>query len=97
MNNEKVKENRSKFDYYDYEGLPVKNRPVYLKCPNCQDFILTRVKRRPGFRSIISCCLISLVAWCGCCLIPCCLGRCTDALHECPNCRKVLMAWERKI
>lgn len=77
--------------------LPVKDRPVYISCPHCEEFILTCVVRRPGIRSLLSCCLLSLVAWCGCCFLPCCSNKCTDAVHKCPKCRKVLAVWERKI
>lgn len=96
-NDQKFNIIESKARSTNYTNLPVKARPVYLKCPHCQQFILTQVKRRPGFRSIISCCLLSLITWCGCCLVPCCWGECTDALHECPICRKVLAVWERKL
>ena len=75
----------------------LKDRPVYILCPHCKDFILTQIKRRPGFKSIISCCLINIFAFCGCCLIPCFSKKCTDAIHTCPKCSKVIAIWERKI
>lgn len=75
----------------------LKDRPVYISCPHCKDFILTEIKRRPGFKSIISCCFVSIFAFCGCCFIPCFSKKCTDAIHICPQCSKIIAIWERKL
>ena len=94
-NNNKNNENKNNDDINYY--FPVKDESVYLKCPHCEEFILTKISKRPGVRSLIFCCLISLVTWCGCCLIPCCLDGCLDFIHKCPECDEIIAIWERKL
>lgn len=84
------------------DTLPIRNRiktsqPVYLKCPHCCQFTLTTVQRRPGIKSVLSCLAVGLVAWCGCCFVPCCMRSCQDTVHSCSHCRKVIAVLERRV
>lgn len=72
-------------------------QPVYLKCPHCSSFTLTRIQHRPGIKSALSCLAVSLVAWCGCCLVPCWMRSCQDTIHCCGHCDRVIAVLERKV
>lgn len=71
-------------------------KPVYLRCPHCQELTLTSVKRRPGLKSLLGCLAVGLVAWCGCCLVPCFSRRWQDSIHKCPHCRRIITVVEGK-
>ena len=71
--------------------------PVYLKCPHCTQFTLTVLKHRPGLKSLLSCLGVGLVAWCGCCLVPCWMRACQDVIHCCGECGRVIAVVERKV
>ena len=71
-------------------------KPVYLRCPHCQELTLTRVKRRPGLKSLLGCLAVGLVAWCGCCLVPCFSRKWQDSIHNCPHCKRVITVVESK-
>ena len=34
--------------------------------------------------------IVLLGGWLGCCLIPCCLDECKDALHHCSHCGQLI-------
>lgn len=61
--------------------------PQAAFCPKCKKYVQTVVKYHVGTGTILSAALLALLgAWMGCCLIPCCLKECKDAVHTCPVC-----------
>ena len=70
--------------------------PVPYTCPNCNASITTEVESTPGSLAyILSGVLCLLGAWCCCCFVPCCVKRCKDIEHRCPNCHHKLGLFKR--
>ena len=44
---------------------------------------------------LLSCTMLMLGCWLGCCLIPCCVRECQDIEHKCPNCKAHLGLYRR--
>jgi len=71
-------------------------RPVQTMCPFCQQQVMTRVRYEPGGLTWLAAGGIALMGcWLGCCLIPLCIDECKDAVHECPNCNKIIATKQR--
>ena len=67
-----------------------------VQCPYCGRLGPTITEFKPGlitYVSSVAC--IALGCFCGCCLIPFCLGPTRDVQHRCSSCRQVLATYER--
>jgi len=65
--------------------------PATVTCPHCQKTVQTRVQYESGgltWLAIGGLCLFG--CWAGCCLIPCCINECKDAIHHCTSCNKII-------
>ncbi|XP_018576725.1 lipopolysaccharide-induced tumor necrosis factor-alpha factor homolog [Anoplophora glabripennis] len=70
--------------------------PTHMICPHCQAEIDTTTKSKPGLIAYISGAILCIIGcfW-GCCLIPCCIEKCMDVSHTCPNCDAYLGTFKR--
>ncbi|CAH8677503.1 unnamed protein product [Schistosoma rodhaini] len=67
--------------------VPLQDHSTTLKCPNCHQEIVTKIKHRNGMLTYVACTGLCLVGcFCGCCLIPFCVKACKDVDHKCPEC-----------
>ncbi|RTG84772.1 lipopolysaccharide-induced tumor necrosis factor-alpha factor, partial [Schistosoma bovis] len=79
--------------------IPLQDHPITLKCPNCHEEIVTKIKYRNGMLTYAACTVniqliikliifhfVYLRCFCGCCLIPFCVKACKDVDHKCPEC-----------
>ncbi|PAA62091.1 hypothetical protein BOX15_Mlig020806g2 [Macrostomum lignano] len=67
-----------------------------MTCPHCHASISTQVTMDTGLLPWLICgglCLFG--CWLGCCLIPFCMDGVKDAIHTCPQCRKVVGHYKR--
>ncbi|CAD8095552.1 unnamed protein product [Paramecium sonneborni] len=69
-------------------------QPIYTKYPSiitciyCQKQVQTVVNYEPGTGTyLVGGILAALGLWLGCCLIPCFIQDCKDAIHFCPSCQ----------
>ncbi|KAK2533384.1 hypothetical protein Q9233_004598 [Columba guinea] len=72
------------------------DRPVQMRCPSCNQMIVTRLSYDSGALTWLSCgglFLLGCVA--GCCLIPFCIDALKDVDHTCPNCSALLGSYKR--
>ncbi|VEN60632.1 unnamed protein product [Callosobruchus maculatus] len=76
--------------------VPVGPNPTHMICPYCQAEIDTTTKSKPGLIAYISGAVLCLIGcfW-GCCLIPCCMEKCMDVEHTCPNCGTNMGTYKR--
>jgi len=63
--------------------------PVQQICQFCQANIVTNVSHEMGGGSWLICLGLCFFTGCCCCL-PCCINGLQDAVHQCPNCKKVV-------
>ena len=73
------------------------SKSTCMTCPHCHEEIDTDIKTSRSSRTWLSGCIIFiLVGWvCCCCLIPCCLKRCKNVKHFCPNCKGFIGKYNR--
>lgn len=65
--------------------------PVQTQCMYCQQMIMTRVRYETGGLTWLAVGGLAIMGcWLGCCLIPLCIDEAKDAVHECPNCNKII-------
>jgi len=65
--------------------------PQVTFCPRCSKNVVTRVEYKVGTGTFVSGAFIAFVGGTlGCCLIPCCLDDCKDAVHLCSECTQEL-------
>jgi len=58
-------------------------------CPHCRKYVQTVVEFKAGAGTWLSGTFIALTGcWMGCCLAPCLIEDCNDAVHVCPVCTK---------
>ncbi|KAM4657202.1 lipopolysaccharide-induced tumor necrosis factor-alpha factor [Amazona ochrocephala] len=72
------------------------DRPVQMRCPSCNQIIVTHLSYDSGALTWLSCgglFLLGCVA--GCCLIPFCIDALKDVDHSCPNCSTLLGSYKR--
>ncbi|CAD8086640.1 unnamed protein product [Paramecium primaurelia] len=69
-------------------------QPIYSKYPSiitcvyCQRQVQTVVNYEPGTGTyVVGGILAAVGLWLGCCLIPCFIQDCKDAVHFCPSCQ----------
>ncbi|XP_025832521.1 cell death-inducing p53-target protein 1 isoform X2 [Agrilus planipennis] len=76
--------------------VPLGPNATHMICPHCHAEIDTTTKTQPGLIAYISGLIICLTG-CpfGCCLIPCCIDKCMDVHHSCPNCDTYLGRYKR--
>ncbi|XP_041973082.1 lipopolysaccharide-induced tumor necrosis factor-alpha factor homolog [Aricia agestis] len=71
-------------------GFVVLNQMVYqptpYTCRSCHQQIVTKVKRKPTFKTHFFAAGFCLVCWIPCAIIPYCMDGCRQADHYCPNC-----------
>lgn len=75
--------------------VPVGPEPTHMICPHCHAEIDSSTKSEPGLVAYVLGALICLVCPCGCCFIPCCIDKCMDVHHYCPNCDAYLGRYKR--
>ncbi|XP_044767163.1 lipopolysaccharide-induced tumor necrosis factor-alpha factor homolog [Coccinella septempunctata] len=76
--------------------VPIGPNPTHMICPHCHAEIITTTKSRPSAMAYITGALICILGCpLGCCLIPCCLKKCRDIHHNCPNCDAYLGGFMR--
>ena len=61
--------------------------PVRLRCPNCQNDVVTTVKHEAGMLTWLIVFVLFLIGCCLCCWIPLCIDALKDIVHTCPNCK----------
>ncbi|XP_017776632.1 PREDICTED: cell death-inducing p53-target protein 1-like [Nicrophorus vespilloides] len=76
--------------------VPLGPEHTHMICPHCLAEIDTTIDKKPGLIAYIAGFLICLIG-CpfGCCLIPCCISKCMDVHHSCPNCKGYLGMFRR--
>jgi len=77
------------------QPIIVQNRAIYGQtplqqiCQFCQANVVTNVGHEMGGGSWLICLGLFFFTGCCCCL-PCCITGLQDAVHQCPNCKKVV-------
>jgi len=77
------------------QPIIVQNRAIYGQtplqqiCQFCQANVVTNVSHEMGGGSWLICLGLFLFTGCCCCL-PCCITGLQDAVHQCPNCKRVV-------
>ena len=76
------------------EILKITSRePQIAYCPRCRANMLTKVEYQIGLGTVISAVFIAFMGGtAGCCLIPCCIKDCKNAVHFCTTCNQELGA-----
>ncbi|TGZ51661.1 hypothetical protein CRM22_010736 [Opisthorchis felineus] len=70
--------------------------PTATHCPGCNQQVVTKTSYETGALTWILCVVIFIFGgFCGCCLIPFCVGSCQDVVHHCPYCKRSLGAYKR--
>jgi LITAF-like zinc ribbon domain len=70
-------------------SLKLKSRPSEVVCPLCKEKIVTIISKKPGASAWNLC----LTLCCLCfpfCLCPLFCEPCSDTLHKCPKCAKII-------
>ncbi|XP_028038745.1 lipopolysaccharide-induced tumor necrosis factor-alpha factor homolog [Bombyx mandarina] len=76
--------------------LQVGSEPVGMRCPYCQEDIMTRaIYKNSTITHIVAAVLGVLFWWLCCCIIPYTTKRWKNVEHNCPNCHKFLGVYER--
>jgi len=77
------------------QPIIVQNRAIYGQtplqqiCQFCQANVVTNVSHEMGGGSWLICLGLLFFTGCCCCL-PCCITGLQDAVHQCPNCKRVV-------
>ncbi|XP_048004659.1 cell death-inducing p53-target protein 1 homolog [Leguminivora glycinivorella] len=81
----------------DMDLLQVGSEPVGVRCPHCQEDIMTRATYRNNTTTHLVAVILGIFFWwlC-CCIVPYVTKRWKDVHHSCPNCRKYLGVYTRK-
>lgn len=70
--------------------------PIRYTCPKCNSNVLTTTYSTPGLLTyILSGALCFLGSCLCCCWVPCCIRRCKDIEHRCPECKHKLGLFKR--
>ncbi|XP_054722074.1 lipopolysaccharide-induced tumor necrosis factor-alpha factor homolog [Uloborus diversus] len=70
--------------------------PMQVTCPHCSAHVMSETTALPGLLTwLLSCGMIFVGCWVGCCLIPCCIPECQDIEHRCPSCKQHLGTFRR--
>ncbi|XP_026726035.1 lipopolysaccharide-induced tumor necrosis factor-alpha factor homolog isoform X2 [Trichoplusia ni] len=76
--------------------LKVGSEPVGMRCPFCQEDVMTKAHyRNTSITHIIAIVFGILFWWMCCCLIPYFVKRWKNVEHYCPNCHKYLGMYTR--
>jgi len=75
--------------------VPLGPEPTHMICTHCHAEIDSSTRSEPGLVAYVVGALICLVCPCGCCFIPCCIDKCMDVHHYCPNCNAYLGRYKR--
>ncbi|KAF3687864.1 Lipopolysaccharide-induced tumor necrosis factor-alpha factor -like protein [Channa argus] len=67
------------------------NVPGLVRCPRCQQTVISKVTHVPGCAAWWMCVLLSMIGLIfGCCLIPLMIRGLQDTHHTCPQCGNLL-------
>ncbi|XP_070684507.1 lipopolysaccharide-induced tumor necrosis factor-alpha factor homolog [Pempheris klunzingeri] len=69
--------------------------PGQMKCPRCQNTVVTTIKHKTGLYTWMVCGIVGLFLLWPCCLLPFCIASCKDVEHSCPVCQNVLHIYRR--
>uniref|UniRef100_A0A3Q2P9T4 Lipopolysaccharide-induced tumor necrosis factor-alpha factor homolog n=1 Tax=Fundulus heteroclitus TaxID=8078 RepID=A0A3Q2P9T4_FUNHE len=70
--------------------------PGTMKCPHCQNTVVTSTKYKVGTCTWIVAGVLCLSLCWLCCCIPFCVPSCQDVEHSCPSCQNVLHVYKRR-
>ncbi|XP_041974488.1 lipopolysaccharide-induced tumor necrosis factor-alpha factor homolog [Aricia agestis] len=77
--------------------LRVGSEPVGMRCPHCQEDVMTRATyKNSTLTHIVAAVLGLLFWWLCCCVLPYVTKRWKDVEHYCPRCAVFLGAYTRK-
>ncbi|CAD7076765.1 unnamed protein product [Hermetia illucens] len=65
---------------------PVGPHPVYVTCPSCRQYTLTRMEYEPSSKTHLMAALLCLVGCFICACLPYCMDSCMNGNHYCSNC-----------
>lgn len=72
------------------------DRPVQMRCPNCNRMIVTQLSYKAGILTWLSCGgLFLLGCVLGCCFIPFFVDALRDVDHYCPKCKALVGTYKR--
>ncbi|KAM3139113.1 hypothetical protein pb186bvf_008711 [Paramecium bursaria] len=71
---------------------PLQSRyPTIVVCHSCKKQVQTVVNHEAGTGAYVAGMIVgALGLWMGCCLIPCMINDCKDAVHFCSNCSSMV-------
>jgi len=62
-------------------------KSVAVQCPNCHSVVTTKIKKEPGDKAVLLCCILCILGCdLGCCFIPFVIDSLQDVKHKCPRC-----------
>ncbi|KAL0850228.1 hypothetical protein ABMA28_012082 [Loxostege sticticalis] len=81
----------------ELDVLQVGSEPVGIRCPHCQEDVMTRATyKNTRITHIVAIILGVLFWWLCCCFAPYLVNRWKNVEHYCPRCRKFLGVYTRK-
>lgn len=72
------------------------DEPFPVQCPYCHRVVTTKTRHVAGCMTYLACLAVGvLTSFLGCCVIPCCMDRCKDVKHYCPECDQLIAIYKR--
>ncbi|KAG7304129.1 hypothetical protein JYU34_011062 [Plutella xylostella] len=80
----------------DMDLLQVGSEPVGLRCPYCQEDVMTRANYVRGRLTHLVAAVLAIFCWAlCCCLVPYAVKRWKNVEHYCPRCHRFLGVYTR--
>ncbi|KAM9393640.1 lipopolysaccharide-induced tumor necrosis factor-alpha factor homolog isoform 2-T2 [Pholidichthys leucotaenia] len=74
---------------------PLQEVPAPVKCPYCNQEVVTAIDYAPGLLAWFVCGGLALIGCCLCSWIPFCVDSFKDVEHYCPSCKRVIHIYKR--
>ncbi|XP_017864602.1 PREDICTED: lipopolysaccharide-induced tumor necrosis factor-alpha factor homolog [Drosophila arizonae] len=68
------------------QRVPVGRDPTFVRCPTCQNDVITRIDATPTGRTHLWAMVLCLIGCWPCVCVPYCMDSCKQSNHYCPVC-----------